>query len=169
MTLLGVGDEGGGPLYATGSVASGSIRSPRSDPSARVVRSRCSTGQDTRRHKRTSAFFHPLTARFNEACQQSRPRSTTTSWPCTGRRNPQKRRKPAPNAQVNKAEPQGRQPGQVGSVGFAELAVVGFDEVEVSDDADFSAVADVESVVSRRGLSLNFVEQRWAPWCGKSR
>ena len=34
-------------------------------------------------------------------------------------------------------------------MGFAELAVVGFDEVEVSDDADFSAVADVESVVSR--------------------
>ena len=42
----------------------------------------------------------------------------------------------------------------------AKLAVVGFYEVEVSDDADFSAVADVESVVSRQ--SLKFVEQRWA-------
>ena len=119
-----------------------------------------------RRHKRTSAFLHPLPVRFNEACQQGRPRSTTTSQFWTARRNPQKRRKPALNAQVSKAEPQGRQPGQVGGVGFAELAVVGFDEVEVSDDADFSAVANVESVISRRGLK--FVEQRWAPWCGKS-
>ena len=92
--------------------------------------------------------------RFNEACQQGRPRSTTTSQPWTRRRNPQKRRKPAPNAQVSKAEPQGRQPGQVGGVGFVPLSVVGFDEVEVSDDADFSAVADVESVVSRQGLKF---------------
>jgi hypothetical protein len=77
-----------------------------------------------------------------------------TAW--TGRRNPQKRRKPASNAQVSKAEPRGRQPNQVNGVGFAELTVVGFYEVEVSDDADFSAVAEVESVISRQGL--RFVE-----------
>ena len=36
----------------------------------------------------------------------------------------------------------------------AKLAVVGFYEVEVSDNADFSVVGDVESVVSRQGLKV---------------
>jgi hypothetical protein len=116
------------------------------------VLTQCPTAR--RRHKRTSAFLHLFSARFNQACQQGRPRTTTTSQPWTKRRNPQKRRKPAPNAQISKAEPRGRQPRQVGGVGFVPLSVVGFDEVEVSDDADFSAVADVESVVSRQGLKF---------------
>ncbi len=44
--------------------------------------------------------------------------------------------------------------------------MVGFYEVEVGDNTDFSAVADVESVVNRQNLKV--VEQRRAPWCGKS-
>ena len=119
-----------------------------------------------RRNKRTSAFLTSSPRKVRRSLPAEPTAVNDNFTALTRRRNPQKRRKPAPNAQVSKAEPQGRQPGQVGGIGFVPLAVVGFDEVKVSNNADFSAVADVESFISRQGLK--FVEQRWAPRCGKS-